>query len=380
MTQQSSAKGEIIAHTSLRGVGAIGVIVYHFLYFYTPNGTRLSLVDILPNYALILELFFVNSGFIMSYMYYEHFSSRIARSSTSRFFWARFARIYPVHLLALALYVVAHTGKYLLPAMNPDGPMTSFFAEPNTPMALLASILMIQAWGINWGDSWNFVSWAVSAELAAYLTFPLLCLVIGRLGKLGLFLVFAYSMGLYWFMQYHFGGLNLAGTDGAPRCMAGFALGCVLYQFSPVLRLMTTRVIGALQTFAVAAMLVAYGFASSQILVIFAVGLLVFSTSENRGWVSNALAWQPLRSIGQWSFTLYLTHAFAGMAARPVIYLLGNAIGDTQSIAWSFAVLAIKSAAALPFAYLVFKYFEMPMRDWLVLQARKRRTAAAAAE
>ena len=59
------AKPEIIAHTSLRGFGAIGVMIYHFLFFYTSDGTRLDLTDIILNYGLILELFFVNSGFMM---------------------------------------------------------------------------------------------------------------------------------------------------------------------------------------------------------------------------------------------------------------------------------------------------------------------------
>ena len=378
--QGSSAKGEIIAHTSLRGIGAIGVMLYHFLYFYAPDGTRLSLVDLINNYGLILELFFVNSGFIISYMYADFYYKRVTYPSTFRFLWARFARIYPVHILALTLYVGAHTAKYLLPEMNPTGPMDQFFTPPETPFALVASVLMIHAWGVTAGNSWNYVSWAVSAEFAAYLLFPLICLMIGRLKQFGLLLVLASAMVIYWYMDSIFGDINVPGNYGAGRCIAGFALGVVTYHLTPVLKHFTTSMMSALQVVALVAILAMYGFGTSQVLVVLSVALFVFATSENRGWVSNALTWAPLRYLGQFSFTLYMTHGVAGMAARPIIYYLGLAVGDTQSVVWSFVVVAIKSAFAIPFAYLVFKHFEMPMRDRLIKWEKSRRAAAAIAK
>jgi len=378
--QVTSAKEEILAHTALRGIGAVGVMLYHFLYFYGPDGTRFSLLDIVNNYGLILELFFVNSGFIISYMYADYYSKKVTYSSTRRFLWARFARIYPVHILSLALYVGAHTAKYLLPEMNPTGPMEQYFTSPDTPFALVASVLMIHAWGITEGNSWNYVSWAVSAELAAYLLFPWLCLLIGRLRKLGTILVLGGAMVIYWYLDSIFGDINVPGNYGAVRCIAGFSLGVVAYNFTPLLRHLTTPMVSALQLVALIAIVTMYGFATTQVLVVLSVALFVFSTSENRGWLSKALSWAPLRHLGQFSFTLYMTHGVAGMAARPIIYYLGLAVGDTQSVAWSFTVLAIKSAVAVPFAYLVFRFFEMPMRDWLIHLERKRRTAAAIAK
>jgi len=276
----------------------------------------------------------------------------------------------------LAMYFVAHTAKYLLPEMSTTGSLPSFFAPPETIYNLVASVLMIHAWGVTDAISWNMVSWAVSAEFAAYLLFPPLSLLIGRIPQVGSLLVLGGALTLYWYIGRTFGDLDAPGNYGAIRCIAGFALGMVLYRCLPLIQSLPTKAVSLLQAAALIAVLAMYLYATVQLLVVASVALLIVSTSVNRGWLSNALKWSPLRFLGQISFTLYMTHVVAGMMARPVIYYLGQAYVDIQSDTWAVIVLAIKSLFALPFAYLLFKYFELPARDWLVSLERKRRNAA----
>lgn len=82
------------ALTSVRFLAALYVLVVHFgrhLF----NGTPLA--DFAYMGSSGVSMFFVLSGFILTYTY----EGRPTRPG--RFWWARFARIWPVYLLSLAL-------------------------------------------------------------------------------------------------------------------------------------------------------------------------------------------------------------------------------------------------------------------------------------
>jgi len=108
---------------------------------------------------LAVDFFFILSGFIIAYVYAAAFDE--ARGDYRRFLWLRLARIYPVHLVMLAIvFAIWGFGDTLL--------------FTNTPRTLAANALLVHAWGISRKLSFNFPSWSVSAEWFAYLAFPLL--------------------------------------------------------------------------------------------------------------------------------------------------------------------------------------------------------------
>ena len=78
-----------------------------------------------------------------------------------RFLSLRLARIYPVHLVMLAIvFGIWGFGDTLL--------------FTNTPRTLASNALLVHSWGISRKLSFNFPSWSVSAEWFAYLAFPML--------------------------------------------------------------------------------------------------------------------------------------------------------------------------------------------------------------
>src|ERR1700737_2473765 len=86
--------------TPLRGIAAMWVVVFHFqvlvITFILPEQTLL----VAKGY-LMVDLFFIMSGFIISHVYQQSFQAGIASGNFRRFIVARFARIYPLHLFTL---------------------------------------------------------------------------------------------------------------------------------------------------------------------------------------------------------------------------------------------------------------------------------------
>lgn len=157
---------QIGALTGLRFFAAIHVFMFHFgAGFAERSGAPRQIVTYLENGYLGVSIFFVLSGFILTYTY------RPSVESLRMFAWARFARIYPVYLLALLIALpVARTRLDMVDAIKVLG--------------------MAQAWtpySSESGYTWIMQAWTLSVELAFYICFPALLLLLQRLPRNTLF-------------------------------------------------------------------------------------------------------------------------------------------------------------------------------------------------
>jgi peptidoglycan/LPS O-acetylase OafA/YrhL len=145
--------------TSIRGFAALYIVLFHcrstIYAFDLPHLNGFAVKG-----YLAVDFFFVLSGFILAYVYSADFD--VGAFPQSRFLALRLGRIYPVHLLTLALAA---------PCVLAPGFDNSWLT--NTPASLLSNLLLVQAWGFHQHLSWNFVSWSISTEWFAYLLFPL---------------------------------------------------------------------------------------------------------------------------------------------------------------------------------------------------------------
>lgn len=167
-------KGEIRPLTGLRGALAAWVV---FAHFWAPATAQFpSLVKLAKpalSGSLVVDTFFVLSGFILTHVY----ATKLARPSQSSAldFWRhRFARIYPVYAAALVAFVALG---HLL--RNTDSP-------PIPPAALEASVIVRNALFLQSlpdGIVINPPAWSLPGEVAAYALFPLLVLAVVRVPR-----------------------------------------------------------------------------------------------------------------------------------------------------------------------------------------------------
>src|SRR5258708_40084565 len=91
--------------TNLRGIAAVWVVLFHFqsliVQVILPQQTKL----VAKGY-LMVDLFFIMSGFIICHVYQQSFQAGLTAGSFRRFIVARFARIYPLHLFTLLFLII----------------------------------------------------------------------------------------------------------------------------------------------------------------------------------------------------------------------------------------------------------------------------------
>lgn len=211
------------ALTGIRGIAAWGVVLYHI---------RLSLTQILPPPAidglakgyLAVDLFFILSGFVIWYNYADRIASG-GWAETRQFLWRRFARVWPLHAAILAAFV----GFALLLVVT--GRDASGYPLAELPLHLL----LVQNWGLTPDLSWNHPAWSISTEFAAYVLFPALVIAArwDRVPNWVLVLCAGLlAAAIHWaFATNGYSGLgdNIPGM-GLLRCLAGFAMGCLMCQ------------------------------------------------------------------------------------------------------------------------------------------------------
>jgi peptidoglycan/LPS O-acetylase OafA/YrhL len=166
MTQPGTP--QLDALTGLRGIAAWFVVAYHFRAAMTPF-VPASVLAVAAHGTLAVDLFFVMSGFIIALNYRKEFHAEGAHMY-GRFLLLRLARIYPLHIVMLGMFVL-YAGAISL-AHGRD--------EFHDVDYLVQSVFLVQAW-LPWVHlNWNVPAWSISTEMFAYLVFPGMAWVVER--------------------------------------------------------------------------------------------------------------------------------------------------------------------------------------------------------
>ncbi|WP_460353131.1 acyltransferase family protein [Mycobacterium sp. ZZG] len=173
--------GEIRALSGLRIVAALWVVLFHFrpMLAEAAPGATTALAPILNAGAQGVDLFFILSGFVLTWNYLDRMGESWSTRSTLRFLWLRLARVWPVYLVTMHLAAAfavftLYVGGYPLPPP---------VIESLNALSWLKQVLLTQLWFQPYfdGSSWNGPAWSISAEWLAYLLFGGLVLVIFRI-------------------------------------------------------------------------------------------------------------------------------------------------------------------------------------------------------
>jgi peptidoglycan/LPS O-acetylase OafA/YrhL len=304
--------------TSLRFVAASMIVLLHSLLYF-----KWHWLTYVPQTAVQgVSFFFVLSGFILTHAYH-------ARKFTYfGFVRARIARLWPVHLVMLALVLV-----FLAPrSQSFDGP--GLFSKWWT-FGANAFLLQSAVPYLSYYLSWNSVSWSISTEMFFYLTFPFLLkniyktwhwkLLASLLAVGGIILVTQVLALPLTEVPFEVTALSLLYAFPISR-LFDFSLGMAAYvawlQLSKlsITRWQATLIEATVLLFAVywltRGYLILYPYLSLPVLAhmygqsgtcwLFAI--VIIAVAGSRGYIGKALSIPPFIWLGEISFALYMVH------------------------------------------------------------------------
>jgi len=310
-----------------------------------------------PGY-LGVDLFFVLSGFIISYNYSGRLGAWSLRSY-SAFLWARLARFYPVHVFCLAAMLALGAGG--VADRIKIGDPARYSVE-----AFFESLLLVHSWAIPLAKSWNVPSWSISSEWFAYLLFPAflaLASAAARLRLTVLYVGFLLALAAAVYVATDFPG---TAAYGMVRVVVCFAIGCVLYQWFqarlwsgarwdiivPAALLLTLVVYTLLRPFGVPLL----------VWVPLPLAAVVYGLAWERGTFGRWLRRPLMHYGGRLSYSLYMTHYVCILAVRS--HFPTKLMADAD-LAERIGALAIECATILLAAVLTYHFIEEPCRRWM---------------
>jgi len=322
--------------TGLRIFAALAVYASHVG---PPHGAPKIINSFFGSGYCGVTVFFVLSGFVLAYNYFDDLR-RPQASSVYNFFVARFARVYPLYLLVL-IYLVVRQHAF-------GGDAGGWWQHA----------LAIQAWDGNDSVAYAFngPAWSISVEFFLYASFPLLIPLIARL-RSRRDLILAAVAGtvvmagvVAWFVVTGRGDLPWADPASAHRWLyrsplarlGDFALGILaarlFVQMGSTQRATTVASwMGPLAAAAIVALMAwpalfytawswDLAYAVPSVILIFALAAAPAS------WLSRALSLPLIVLLGEASYAFYLVHA-------PAISFLGAGQWGTQETSVSMVAL-----------------------------------------
>lgn len=343
--------------TGLRFYTALWVFLYHFSVY----------VGGLDNFFfdkgyLGVDIFFVLSGFILTYAYYKSFFlEEITIKKYYNFLLKRFAKIYPLQILTfLIVGVLLYVGK-------------SVFHQKDLIIRtdhIVSNLLMIHAWNINDALSWNTHSWSLSDEWFAYVFLFLISAlvlktnkIIGRVILLAVVLFFI----VRWFNIENF-DLNEYTYNGLERIIPEFFLGVSigLLRFDLPLSKKAAS-FGFVFSMIILVTLTITNYRMDALCMLVFAGIiysLSFPTYFDSFFNSKKIVY-----LGNISFAFYMFQLTAFYLFKPLQTYIGRmGLSNYFTISIELILLVFIN---LIMASVAFRYFEEPFRLFLVKKLKK---------
>lgn len=292
-----------IALESLRGLAALGVVLLHVAFAWTFPLHDLGLIR---NSYLLVDLFFVLSGFVICHSY----GNRIETGrDAAKFVWVRLGRLYPLHLTFLFVFLGFEIAKYFGETYYGLTAHTKAFTS-NNAFAFLSNVLLIQGLGIQEKETFNLPSWSISTELYAYVLFAATLLLFKS--RATVCLISGFLIGAS--MLLDSGKLD----HNFFRCVEGFFLGVITYH--SYVALLARRVFSGEHSWRrdLPGMLTVTGLLmflstkdgnSLDAFVLLLAAMLILSVAITpKGRLTTFLEVGPLAWLGRISYSVYMVH------------------------------------------------------------------------
>jgi len=368
--------------TSLRGIAALLTVIFHVGLVLSSFGGQLldgRISSVLNRMYLMVDFFFVLSGFILCYVYAEYFEDSVSRQDFKKFTIARFARIYPLHLFSLLLttlflFLLHQWGAIVPPILDAENSVYSF----------VTNLLLLHSMNLHHWFTYTHASWSISTEWWMYMLFPFLVGPFLKLSNSGRFVIFSFCVVGYLVIGYILVplvtipdaisflkvppfSLNVAYQFGFFRCLFGFLIGMIVYILykgnwsKPLFSSGYTFLV------LVSGLALCLHFAVPDVLTVLFFPCILLSAAYGNQNLNTVLASKPLQRLGEWSFSIYLIH-------QPFLYqgaaLMGNPdkTGITvpkMGMLTSWLICLIFVVFILFISYLTYRFIEAPARNFI---------------
>ena len=289
----------------LRFIAALFIVFYH-----VAERAPVSLFTFYPAFGrgyLATDFFLMLSGYVLARTY----GPRVLHSmgsgggvSTGEFLKRRVLRIWPAHLVMLALFVTFFLGTAAV-GLAPQNPQWFQWDQ------LLPQIFLMQAWFVPGPSGWNMPTWTLSALIVCYAGFPAAWRLTARIASPWTTLL----VGVVIFLVVDYAALAVTGIPGHQLPLRfGLVRGIPLFMLGMLIaRLATTRTTprsaDGLAIFAGVGVVALQAAGRFDHLSLALLALLIYTAgaSGSKGW-----GWAGL--AGRLSFSLFLTNQLTTVA------------------------------------------------------------------
>ena len=334
--------------TSIRGLAALWVYLYHRSNMTSPS---LFFNQFAKDGYFGLDIFFILSGFIISYVHFDEFADIGAvKKNIGRFLQLRLFRVYPLYILLLLVFVNLQ--------VSANAGMGDFVQHA----------LMIQSWGWANNQIWNTPDWSISVEWLIYLVFPFFaCLIFGRAKSVTFNLGIIGAALVLWAAYLLVSGLKIHDmvepAACLPRGMLNFAIGVALQNLHR--RKFLEKLPWDAITFAGLAAVLCMTFLRSRALgapdvampALFAV--LIYALANVRGWGNRLFSAAWMVYLGMISYSIYMLQWLYLLLLAKFLRIHYT---DFPFFSLQFAA---ETAGLIAFAVISYNLIEDPARQWL---------------
>jgi peptidoglycan/LPS O-acetylase OafA/YrhL len=315
-----------------------------------------------------VEIFFVLSGFILTYNYAALFGNGVNVGNYIRFIWDRLAKIYPLYLLTLLLAIPIEL------AGHRDWSWEALFLQ----LTLLQCILPVNH--LSAADHFNVPAWSISCEMFFYLLTPAMIWLGLSFKRPTPVLIFGWLTAIVLTVATGIWAIHFATWPGrfAPAQTPEFIVGvvtaiCFLKNPAPKNSVIQLCIISG------CALLIPAIFLRDSV-PLFQLGflnapgaaLLIYGLAYGRGWLAQFLSHRWVELLGMSSFAFYLIHDLIIRIFKGAFEHYHVSINNSFSAITMTATLFIMTQII---SIIVFKKVESPAQKYLRGLARRKTTA-----
>jgi peptidoglycan/LPS O-acetylase OafA/YrhL len=210
---------------ALRGIAALIVVIYHVGWI-----NPLYDIGIIRNGALMVDVFFVLSGFVMMHCYGEYF---VNKAKVIIFMKSRFWRLYPLHLLMLCVFLLIEIAKYIAELKFDVQSGAPAFSKSNGE-SFFYQVFLLHSLFQDHG-SFNSPSWSISTEFYTYILFAFLMTFTHNVKQRYIIFICISAISLFTILSLGHKSLTFDYQDSIFRCFYGFFIGAFTYEIYKIM-------------------------------------------------------------------------------------------------------------------------------------------------